>query len=201
MRLPMLWMLLNRCRKLKSMIDLKKIKPGMSVEAVKNLFATRTVVFAPIKIEAEEKTDDEEEPDYEQLYNDQKELLKEESRKLAEAELDNFNLNNQVNDLLFKLSRIENQFDMRLEAYLIDAQRPVSYIEAVNKVMMYNRDWFITVMLSEEAKVKFAQALVLNFSKILREDQMGLISSIANRNPEVLKDISFGKTSSETNSD
>lgn len=182
------------------MIDLKRIKPGMSVEEAKNLFASSTIVAAPIKIEAEE-TDEEEEPNYEQLYNDQKDLLKEESRKLAEAELDNFNLNNQVNDLLFKLSRIENQFDMRLEAYLIDAQRPVSYIEAVNKVMMYDRDWFITVMLSEEAKVKFAQALVLNFSKMLREDQMGLISSIANRNPEVLKDISFGKTSSETNSD
>lgn len=179
------------------MIDLKRIKPGISVEEAKKLLASAATV-TPIKTVAEEN---EEEPNYEQLYNEQKEALKEETRKLAEAELENFDLNNQIADLLFKLSRLEKQFDLKLDAYLIEAQRPVSYVEAVNKVMMYDRDWFITVMLSEEAKVKFAQALVLNFSKILREDQMGLIFSIANRNSDVLKDISFGKTSLETNSD
>jgi len=187
---------LKPCRKFNPMIDLKRIKPGISVEEAKKLLASAATV-TPIKTVAEEN-EEEEEPNYEQLYNDQKEALKEETRKLAEAELENFDLNNQIADLLFKLSRLEKQFDLKLDAYLIEAQRPVSFIEAVNKVMMYDRDWFITVMLSEEAKVKFAQALVLNFSKMLREDQMGLIFSIANRNSDVLKDISFGKTSFET---
>lgn len=182
------------------MINLKLIKPGMNIEEARTFLASNSIdVFKTTTIAKEEE--DEEESDYEQLYNEQKKLLKNETRKLAEAEIEIYDLNNQVKNLLFKLARLEKAFDLKLDAYLIEAQRPVSYIEAVNKVMMYNRDWFITVMLSEEAKVKFAQALVLNFSKTLREDQMGLISSIANRNSDVLKDISFGKTSFETNPD
>jgi len=149
-------------------------------------------------VKADDNDDIENEDDYEKLYFELKEKLESLEKENALLKMQQLELSENNDILSTRLERIEKQFDKNLDTIISSIYRIKTFKEAVDATLQFNRDWFISVQLSEDGKIKFAQTLLEIVKPILKEENLELISNIANRDSKTLQDIWAGKTDEES---
>lgn len=111
-------------------------------------------------------------------------------KDLENANSDLYDTNEMINALSRKISVWESEFDKTNLPQLLIAISDISnYQEAYRASQLYNRKWFVSAMLSEDGKVRFAQALMDKLDPLLNGANLNFISRVAERNSQTLNSL------------
>jgi hypothetical protein len=178
------------------MIDLKKFKPGMTAEE-----AVTVAGSGLMSVESEDDSGDEETyADPDQVIKELKDSVESLRQEVAQLKGSLYKLQKENSALGMRVSRYENYGSKSVEDELDAINGILDEFKARQAVTSYNRDYFLSVPMLIDDKVKIAQALKRQVYQFYKTDtsDISFILLLADRDQDTINDIWTGLTSFET---
>jgi hypothetical protein len=178
------------------MIDLKKFKPGMTAEE-----AVTVAGSGLMSVESEDDSGDEETyADPDQVIKELKDSVESLRQEVAQLNGSLYKLQKENSALGMRVSRYENYGSKSVEDELDAINGILDEFKARQAVTSYNRDYFLSVPMLIDDKVKIAQALKRQVYQFYKTDtsDISFILLLADRDQDTINDIWTGLTSFET---